>query len=106
MHRNRPSLLRRALPVLLLLIVLPLALILASRGLGDRADRENLALAEQAVRRAAVECYALEGWYPDSLSYLVEHYGIHVDTERYLVDYRFVASNLMPDITVLLLQGP
>lgn len=106
MNRKKPSLLRRALPVLLLLIVLPLALILASRGLGDRADRENLALAEQAVRRAAVECYALEGWYPDSLSYLVEHYGIHVDTERYLVDYRFVASNLMPDITVLLLQGP
>lgn len=98
------SRLRRALPVLLLLILIPLALFAASRGLGDRADRENLALAEQSIRRAAVECYALEGWYPPDLSYLKEHYGVSVDENRYWVDYQYVGGNLMPDITVVPLE--
>ena len=105
MRKKKYAPLRRALSMLLLLVLLPAALLLAVRGLGGRADRENLVLAEQAVRRAAVECYALEGWYPDSLSYLTQHYGVRVDTDRYLVDYQFIASNLMPDITVLLLDS-
>ena len=93
--------LRRWLPLLLLLVLIPLALLLAARGLTGRADREGLALAEQSVRRAAVECYALEGAYPENLDYLKERYGLAVDETRYFVDYRYVASNLMPDITVL-----
>lgn len=93
--------LRRWLPLLLLLVLIPLALLLAARGLTGRADREGLALAEQSVRRAAVECYALEGAYPENLDYLKERYGLAVDEVRYFVDYRYVASNLMPDITVL-----
>lgn len=101
----RMNVLRRWLPALAIaaaLVILPLALVWCVGSLSSRADQENLSMAEQAIRRAAVECYALEGWYPDSLDYLVEHYGIRVDTSRYLVDYQFVASNLMPDITVLL----
>lgn len=101
MYKRRHSFLHRALPVLLLLVLIPLALFTVSRGLGDRADRENLALAEQSVRRAAVECYALEGWYPPDLKYLQEHYGVSVDENRYWVAYQYVASNLMPDITVV-----
>lgn len=93
--------LRRWLPLLLLLVLIPLALFLAARGLSGRADQEGLALAEQSVRRAAVECYALEGAYPENLDYLKERYGLAVDEARYFVDYRYVASNLMPDITVL-----
>lgn len=92
---------RRILPLLVLAVVLPLALLLASRGLGGRADQETLALAEQSIRRAAVQCYALEGFYPTDLDYLKEHYGVTVDGNRYWVDYQFVASNLMPDIVVL-----
>lgn len=99
MGRTKP-LWRRLLPILTLLVVLPLVLLWASREIGGRADREALALAEQAVRRAAVQCYALEGFYPADLGYLEAHYGVRVDG-AYRVDYRYVASNLMPDITVL-----
>ena len=56
---------------------------------------------EDAVRRAAVACYAAEGIYPPDLEYLEEHYGIQVDRDRYTVMYDVFASNLMPDITVL-----
>lgn len=88
------------LPLLVLLAVLPLTLLWASGQLGGRADQEALALAERAVRRAAVQCYALEGFYPTDLGYLKAHYGVTVEG-AYWVDYQYVASNLMPDITVL-----
>ena len=45
--------------------------------------------------------HAAEGIYPPDLAYLEEHYGVQVDEDRYTVDYRAFASNLMPDITVL-----
>ena len=56
---------------------------------------------EDALHRAAVCCYAIEGAYPPDLNYLVEHYGVQIDTDRFTVSYELYASNLMPDITVL-----
>ena len=67
------------------------------RGQGEEGRRQL----EDALRRAAVACYAAEGIYPDDLAYLQEHYGIQIDEERYTVIYTVFASNLMPDITVL-----
>lgn len=62
---------------------------------------EGLRLAEQAVRRAAVSCYAVEGAYPGSYDALKERYGAVVDESRYVVFYEAFASNLMPEITVV-----
>ena len=62
---------------------------------------EEQAQLEEAIRRGAAACFADEGVYPDSLDYLIEHYGIRVDESRYVVDYSVFAENLMPDITVL-----
>jgi len=60
---------------------------------------------EDAVRKAAVTCYATEGIYPPTLAYMEEHYGLQVDTGRYTVDYTVCGSNLMPEITVLENEG-
>lgn len=98
---QRASTLRRLAPLLLLLALIPLALLFASKGLGGRADEEALALTEQSIRRAAVQCYALEGFYPADLAYLEASYGVRVDESRFFVGYQYVAANLMPDITVL-----
>ena len=56
---------------------------------------------EDALRRAAVACYGAEGCYPPDADYLQAHYGIHYDTDRYLVHYEWFASNVMPEISVL-----
>lgn len=56
---------------------------------------------EDVLRRTAAACYAAEGVYPPSLEYMEEHYGIRIDRGVYTVIYTPVASNLMPDITVL-----
>ena len=101
---GRPvSLLRRILPAAVFLIALAAAGLLFTRVISVRTDAEVLALAEEGVRRAAVECYALEGFYPTTLDYLVEHYGVTAGDDRYLISYQYVASNLMPDISVLAL---
>lgn len=60
---------------------------------------------EDSIRRTAVACYAAEGIYPPTVEYMEEHYGLQVDRDRYFVDYRPFASNLMPDFTVLEIGG-
>lgn len=55
---------------------------------------------KNAIRRASVQCYAIEGRYPPSVDYLEENYGVIIDRERYDVFYEGFASNIMPDITV------
>ena len=71
----------------------------------DRVDsgpgEEDAAQLTLSLRRAAAACYAAEGAYPENLAYLEEHYGIQVDDQRYSVIYRPIASNLMPEITVI-----
>ena len=62
---------------------------------------ENKQQLEQALTRAAVACYAAEGVYPPNVAYLEEHYGVQIDHTLYTVKYEVIASNLMPDITVL-----
>jgi len=56
---------------------------------------------EEAVRRAAVACYAAEGFYPPDVDYLCHKYGVQYEESRYRVHYDRFASNLMPDITVV-----
>lgn len=91
----------RLIQLLCTAAVLVLILWAASGRLAGRADSEALELTARSIRRAAVQCYALEGAYPPSLSYLEEHYAVAVDESRCFVDYQYVAANLMPDITVL-----
>ena len=54
-----------------------------------------------AVRNAALTCYAVEGAYPDSLDYLRSNYGLAYDRSRYQVTYSAFASNLVPEIYVV-----
>jgi len=62
---------------------------------------EGLRILEDSIRRAVVICYAIEGRYPDSIAYIEENYGIHIDRTKYVVHYDIFASNLMPDIMVI-----
>ncbi|MDR0570647.1 MAG: hypothetical protein LBG71_05460 [Clostridiales Family XIII bacterium] len=70
-------------------------------GISERSGNEGVALTYESLRRAAVQCYALEGTYPADFAYLKEHYGVRPDERKYVIYYDYVASNLMPDITVL-----
>lgn len=84
---------------LLLLIVLTFLLSLSRLEEGREAEgRKRL---EDSVRRTAVSCYAAEGFYPPSVDYMEQHWGLQYEKSRYVVCYEVFASNLMPQITVL-----
>lgn len=85
--------------------MIAVTLYLGFGSLDQTAGAEQLRGAEQAIRRAAVHCYAIEGSYPASLDYLVEKYGILVDEERFLVHYEPMGANLMPTIAVFPIGG-
>ena len=63
-------------------------------------DKQEESL-KTAINRSVIQCYAVEGTYPPSLSYLTEHYGLTYDTSLFFVDYESIGSNMMPDITII-----
>ena len=84
---------------LVLLIVLVAALLIVwkpGRDLGD----ESAAAIREAIRRSALQCYAVEGVYPPNLQYLQDNYGLEVNTEDFYVTYDAFASNLPPTVLV------
>ena len=93
-------LIRGNVPVLLFLVIL-CALLYGFRTASDTSRAEAKRIAEDSIRRAVVSCYALEGRYPDSYEYLRDHYGLRIDEDRCIIHYEVVASNIMPDITVI-----
>ncbi|PHV70467.1 hypothetical protein CS063_10280 [Sporanaerobium hydrogeniformans] len=68
-------------------------------------EDKGLDTLNHAIRRAVVQCYAIEGMYPRNIGYIEDNYGIMIDTSRYIVHYEIFASNIMPDITVLTRGG-
>lgn len=70
-----------------------------------RVDRDLSGQGAQTLRntvlRAAVQCYAVEGSYPEDLDYLTQNYGLRINDSRYLVVYEAFAANQMPQVTVL-----
>ncbi|MBC2870213.1 hypothetical protein H7271_01170 [Bittarella massiliensis] len=90
----------RLLLLALAALLLAGCLLLLPRVQGD-LSRQSAASAEAAVRRAVVQCYAVEGAYPADLQYLEERYGLQINHRRYIVDYNILAPNVAPQITVL-----
>lgn len=67
----------------------------------QKMDQEEMQTLQNAVTRSITTCYTLEGSYPQSLSYLKKHYGLHYDESKYFVDYQPLGANIMPDITII-----
>lgn len=78
-----------------------LGFLLALSNLESGQQSQGKRQLEEALRRTAVSCYALEGAYPPDVDYMRSHYGLQWDEAHYVVRYALEASNLMPDITVL-----
>jgi len=85
-----------------------IALTIAIHGLdqAQSANRaEGLRTLDQSLKRAVITCYSIEGRYPASLSYIEDNYGVYIDRTKYVVFYEIFASNVMPDIVILQVQG-
>lgn len=88
------------IPVMLLILVLGVFVMFSGS-----FSKANLAhekeILQKALNRSVIQCYALEGNYPVSLSYLRENYGLTYNEEHFFVDYQYIGGNLRPDITII-----
>lgn len=89
----------------LLLTVFIIAMILGSLTFGTvyiakMSGRHGVQVTREAVRRAVVQCYAIEGIYPPNVEHLVNEYGLTYDATKYYIFYEIFASNIMPTIEV------
>jgi len=98
--RNR-GLLFAAAVFLLLVVFFLISLVSTAR----RSDARETEVISAALQRAIVTCYAVEGKYPPSLSYIYDNYGVQVDESRYAVSYDVIAANLMPSVQVVRVGG-
>lgn len=85
-------------------LVFLLLLILLIKEVGTVArknlDRQKNIL-QDALNHSIVQCYAVEGRYPESIDYLEKHYGITYDRDKFFVDYEIVGANIMPEVIVM-----
>ena len=85
---------------ILIFIALILAFVLMVNSITTKNSGRELQIVRDAVKNAALTCYAVDGMYPDDLEYLREHYNLSYNEEKYHVFYEPMASNLMPLIKV------
>lgn len=82
------------------LLLIFLSSIAVSRFTGEKLHENRRELLENTIRSYAVQCYALEGAYPETLQYLEEHYTLALDREHYVYHYKSIGSNMVPEIYV------
>ena len=67
---------------------------------GDEYGDKNVQSIEAIIGKSLVQCYALEGRYPNDL-YQVQKYGVIFDEDKYIYHYEWHGANLRPEIFVI-----
>lgn len=86
----------------LIISVLIFCLILIGLLNMNRSTQKNAQSSlENAMRRGIMECYAMEGAYPENLSYLEKNYYITYDHQAYKVIYHYNGDQHLPTFKVV-----
>ncbi len=64
------------------------------------SEEEEIKNAEDAIQKAAITCYAIEGSYAP-IEYLEENYGLVLNHDKYYYHYEMIGSNVLPIIMVM-----
>ena len=75
-------------------------LIIGINSADSTMDEQHIRDVKQSVMNGAVLCYSVEGYYPEDLAYLKENYGLTYDENKYLVHYKFISSDICPNVLV------
>lgn len=67
----------------------------------EKAEKKEAAwVLESSLKKAAVNCYAIEGFYPPTIKYIEDNYNVYINKNSFTVHYETFASNIMPNIIV------
>lgn len=101
---KKKSVAKKSMVYLLLIIavaVIAVFLFFAITGIREGSNEDERQRLEAALQRAAISCYTIEGYFPPTLEYLVEEYGVQINEEKFAVYYNIEGSNMMPTIDVI-----
>ena len=90
---------RDIIKLIVIAAVIAMAVLLAGR-MSSSQDNEETQIVENAVRNAAITCYAVEGAYPEDVEYLRQNYHLAYDEHRYFVTIESFAPNIFPSIYI------
>ena len=86
--------------ILVFMISLTFGSIFMAKSIQESDASRQKKLLETALDNALSTCYALEGFYPAKVDYLIEHYGIQADSAHYFIYYQTFGANIRPVVTV------
>lgn len=84
----------------LLVVVIVACLVFAMLLSRNVARDQSAYTVRDSVIQAAVQCCAVEGSYPSSLSHLEEKYGLVINKDDYVVNYEWLGDNVPPSVVV------
>ena len=99
-HRNILENIKKFL-VFALVVIVSAGFLYSFFGAESFAEDKQREFTRKAIINAAVNCYAAEGFYPQSVDYLTEHYGVAVSSEKYVVNYTVMGFNTLPYVEVV-----
>ena len=90
---------RDIIKIIIIVAVLALAVVLVNY-MDTRHHNTETDIVRDAVKNAALTCYAVEGAFPEDVEYLRENYSLAYDENSYFVTYEAFAPNVLPSIYI------
>ena len=66
----------------------------------NEIDENEVKTLRTSIDKAIVNCYAIEGAYPESIEYIEEKYGVVIDRDKFIVIYEILGPNVLPNVIV------
>ncbi len=89
-----------ALPIAVFMIMI-VWIICGILNADNAVDKNELDNVKATIENGVTVCYAIEGVYPESMDYLIDNYGVVVNSKKYIVHYECIAANIRPTITII-----
>ena len=87
--------------LIIVIIVAAVCLTVWIRHSAADESSERIRSIRDTINERTLQCYVIEGAYPESLEYLEENYGLTVNRQEYKIVYTPYAENLPPDVQVI-----
>ena len=88
-----------AFAIILFLGILAFFLV-SINNVSNEIDSNELVTLRRTIDKAIVNCYAIEGAYPESIEYIEEKYGVVIDRDKFRVIYEVLGPNVLPNVIV------
>ena len=83
------------------MVVTMAVMFVALWGINADSGGKNTDAIVQVINKSLLQCYALEGSYPEDLNYLAANYGIIINDDLYYYHYEPYGANIFPIVKVL-----